>query len=93
MKRLTPILILSAAIPLFAMAADPAPPQADPEPRLKRSPPSVTHAAPEGRVLLGPEDFLLPAPTDSPRAVTEPASSEPVTGTRQRSVPSALEGF
>lgn len=91
MKRRTLLLILSATFPVLAMAADPAPPQADPEPRLKRAPQEATRAAPEGKILSGPEDFLLPAPADLPRTVTEPSDS--VTGTRQPGAPSVLEGF
>lgn len=93
MKRRTLLLILSATFPVLAMAADPAPPEADPEPRLKRAPQDTTRTAPEGKILSGPEDFLLPAPADSPRAVNAPASSESVNGTRQPGAPSVLEGF
>ena len=91
MKRRTLLLILSATFPVLALAADPAPPQADPEPRLKRAPQDPTRATPEGKILSGPEDFLLPGPADLPRTSAEP--SESVTGTRQPDAPSVLEGF
>lgn len=93
MKRRTLLLILSATFPALVMAADPAPPEADPEPRLHRAPQDTTRTTPDGKILSGPEDFLLPAPTDVPRAVKAPASSESVTGTRQPDAPSVLEGF
>lgn len=93
MKRCTLLLILATIFPILVMAADPAPPQADPEPRLNRAPQDTSRAAPEGKILSGPEDFLPPAPADLPRAVTAPASSESVTGTRQPAAPSVLEGF
>jgi hypothetical protein len=93
MKRRTLLLILFAIFPLWAMAADPAPPEVDWETRLNRAPQDTSRAAPEGKILSGPEDFLPPAPADLPRAVTAPASSESITGTRQPSAPSVLEGF
>jgi hypothetical protein len=69
MRRATLLLMLSASWPLLAIAADPAPVQADFEPKPLQS--TETRATPDNRPLRGPEDFVLPAPELTPRTGKE----------------------
>ena len=64
MIRATLILMLFASCPLLAVAADPAPAQADFEPKPLQA--TETRAKPDPQTLPGPEDFVLPVPTSAP---------------------------
>jgi hypothetical protein len=87
MIRVTLILMLAASCPLLAIAADPAPVQADFEPKPLQ--PTEIRAAPDTRPLRGPEDFVLPAPELAPSTIKETGAQDRATN------PNApvLEGF
>lgn len=91
MPRATLILMLSASLPLLALAADPAPAQADFEPKPLRS--AEMHAPPDTTRLRGPEDFALPASESAPRAGGNTASREPASDQHLPSNAPVLEGF
>ena len=85
------ILMLSAIWPLLALAADPAPAQADFEPKPLRS--AEMQTPPDTAPLRGPEDFAMPAPELAPRTDGYPAAQEPISDPKLPSNPSVLEGF
>ena len=91
MPRAPLILMLSASWHLLAIAADPAPMQADFEPKLLR--PAEVHAAPDTAPLRGPEDFALPASELVPRKVKDAGAQEGATSPQLPSNGQVLEGF
>lgn len=90
MLRATLIVMLSVNWPVLAIAADPAPAQADFEPKLLR-PPEVP-AAPDTTPLRVPEDFALPASELAPRTGKDSAAQERASPQPPGNTP-VLEGF
>ena len=76
---------------MLANAVDPAPVQADFEPKLLR--PAEMHAAPDTSALPGPEDFALPASDLVPRGGTDTGAQERVANPQLPSNAPVLEGF
>jgi hypothetical protein len=91
MLRATLILILSVNWSVLAIAADPAPAQADFEPKLLR-PPEV-HLAPDTTPMRGPEDFALPASKPAPRTGKDTGAQERAASPQPASNAPVLEGF
>ena len=91
MLRATLIIMLSMSWPVGAIAADPAPAQADFEPKPLR--PAEMHAAPDASPLRGPEDFALPALDLVPRNGTDTGAQERAATPQRPSNAPALEGF
>ena len=90
MRRATLIMILSVSWPVLAIAADPAPAQADFEPKLLR-PPEVP-AAPDTPPQRVPEDFALPASELAPRTGKDSAAPGRASPQLPGNTP-VLEGF
>ncbi len=91
MLRATLILILSVSWSVLAIAADPAPAQADFEPKLLR-PPEV-HATPDTTPMRGPEDFALPASEPAPRKGKDAGAQERAASPQGPGNAPVLEGF
>ena len=87
MIQVTRLLMLSASWPLLAIAADPAPVQADFEPKPLQS--TEIRSTPDIRPLRGPEDFVLPAPVLAPSTGEETGTQDRVTNPNA----TILEGF
>ena len=91
MIRATLILMLFASWHAPAIAADPAPAQADFEPKPLQS--TEMHAAPDVRPLRGPEDFVLPATELAPGAGKDTGTQSPSSTRQTPTNMPVLEGF
>lgn len=91
MLRAICILMLSLSWPLLAIAADPAPVQADfePKPLQSKEMPAPLDPAP----LRGPEDFILPAPELAPRTGKDTGTQDRVSNRQSQTNAPVLEGF
>ena len=91
MRRATLILMLSVSWPTLAIAADPAPVQADIEPKPLR--PTEMQATPDTQPLRGPEEFALPASDLVPLTGKDTGARERAPSPQSPSVAPVLEGF
>lgn len=91
MRRATLMLMLFVSWPLLALAADPAPAQADFEPKPLRS--TEIQATPQTTPLRGPEDFVLPASELAPHTARDTGNQERLPSPQAPSPAPALEGF
>jgi len=91
MPKATLTLMLSVSWPLSALAADPAPAQADFEPKPLRS--AEMPATPQTTPSRGPEDFVLPTSDLAPDTVKNMGSQERSPSPQAPSHAPALEGF
>ena len=91
MPRAILILMLSMSWPLLATAADPAPVQADFEPKPLQS--KEMPATLDTRPLRGPEDFILPATELAPRTDKDTVTQERVPNRQSQTNAPVLEGF
>ncbi len=91
MLQATLMLMLSVSWPLLALAADPAPAQADIEPKPLRS--TEIQATPQTTPLRGPEDSVLPASELAPHTARDTGSQERLPNPQAPSPAPALEGF
>lgn len=91
MLRATLMLMLSVSWPLLALAADPAPAQADFEPKPLRS--AEIHPTSQPTPLRGPEDFALPASELAPDTGKGTGSQERLPSPQAPSPAPVLEGF
>ncbi len=91
MLRATLMLMLYVSWPLLALAADPAPAQADFEPKPLRS--AEIHPTSQTTPLRGPEDFVLPAPELAPDTGKGTGGQERLPSPQAPSPAPALEGF
>lgn len=93
MRHHTLLTLLSVALPWLALAADPAPAESDPEPKLAPQPVPVTRATAGSPPAHGPEDFPGLLPVEVPGGAHRPQKSTQPTDAISPDQPSVLEGF